>query len=211
MIRRTSREYMIKMIKGNPNWNVLDLGCGTDGWKCANMYCDVVDCTKHYSEGVFVQSEGDKTPFADKEFDFVIATHIAEHVPDPKKFMAELMRISKRGYIETPTPFFDNLVVGNGNPIPHGHLWWVTFDDDTNEIVFKPRIHILSEVLTPGDTTTLTPFFEDVMVTRLYWEDDISIREEELIFTHIPGNSSPNRKLDLRNKEIPNKKWRINF
>ena len=109
---------MIKMIKGNPNWNVLDLGCGTDGWKCANMYCDVVDCTKHYSEGVFVQSEGDKTPFADKEFDFVIATHIAEHVPDPKKFMAELMRISKRGYIETPTPFFDNLVVGNGNPIP---------------------------------------------------------------------------------------------
>ena len=211
MIRRTSREYMIKMIKGNPNWNVLDLGCGTDGWKCANMYCDIVDCAEHYPEGHFVQAPADETPFSDKEFDFVVATHVAEHVPDPKKFIKELMRISDRGYIEVPTPFFDNITVGNSNPPPHGHLWWITFDDDINEMVFKPRIHILEEAINPANTTALSPFFEDVMVTRLYWEDDIDIREEELIFTYIAGNSNPNRKLDLRNKEIPNKKWRINF
>ena len=55
------------------------------------------------------------------------------------------------------------------------------------------------------------PFFEDVMVTRLYWEDQIKIREEELIFTYTTGNSSPNRKVDLRKKQIPNRRWRINF
>lgn len=211
MIRRTSRKYILEMVGKNPDWKILELGSGRDGWTCANTYCDIVDYKEFYKNKRFVQAEASDTPFVDKEFDFVVSTHVAEHVPNPKKYIKELMRISKRGYLEFPTPFFDNLVIGNGNPIPHGHLWWVTFDDDTQEIVFKPRIHIIEEVLTPANTTTLGPFFEDVMVTRLYWEDEIKMREEELVFTYVAGNSSPNRKVDLRGKQIPNRKWRINF
>jgi len=47
---------------------------------------------------------GDATamPFADKEFDYVVASHIAEHVDDPAAFFAELSRVARAGYIETP-------------------------------------------------------------------------------------------------------------
>jgi SAM-dependent methyltransferase len=41
--------------------------------------------------------------FADKEFDFVYCSHVLEHVHNPERACLELMRIGKRGYIETPT------------------------------------------------------------------------------------------------------------
>ena len=49
-------------------------------------------------------------PFKDKAFDYTIALHIAEHVDNPKAFCTELMRISKRGYIETPSKLAEKLL-----------------------------------------------------------------------------------------------------
>lgn len=43
-------------------------------------------------------------PFADKSFDYIIASHILEHAKNPKKFLDELSRVGKCGYIETPLP-----------------------------------------------------------------------------------------------------------
>lgn len=48
-------------------------------------------------------------PFADKTFDYVIASHVLEHVHDPAKFLNELSRVGKRGYIETPLPLRERL------------------------------------------------------------------------------------------------------
>ena len=212
MINRTNRQAMYDLLEQHPEWNVVDLASSNAGWKYANVYTDVTDYSEYYktkynNEKRFIQCNVENTPFGDKEFDFVIASHILEHVDNPENFCKEMMRIGKRGYIEVPTPLWDNLVDG-----PHfskyGHKWWITFDDDINEMVFKPRIHILEEAINPANTTALSPFFEDVMVTRLYWEKEIPFREEELIFTYIAANSNPNRKLDLRNKEIPKFRWK---
>jgi SAM-dependent methyltransferase len=41
-------------------------------------------------------------PFADKSFDFVYCSHVLEHVGSPEKACRELMRVGRRGYIETP-------------------------------------------------------------------------------------------------------------
>ena len=46
----------------------------------------------------------------DNEFDFVIASHVIEHIEDFEFFLKELERISKKGYIELPTRLGDNLV-----------------------------------------------------------------------------------------------------
>jgi len=200
---------MLELLDKNPEWRVLDLGSGTDGWKSATIYADCEDCHSSYPDGNFVQTDASSTPFKDKEFDFVAATHIAEHVEDPFKFCKELERIAKRGYIEVPTPFFDNLIEGNSNPPPHGHVWWVNYDDVKDELVFQPRLAILQEILEPADTTRLLPLFKDVMVTRVYWENTIQLRQDELIFTYVAGNSDPKRVLDLRNKELPPDKMRL--
>ena len=110
MVELSTREHALNLVAKNPEWNVLDLGCGIDGIKAAHVYADVENYTNNYPEKRFVQTSGSKTPFKDKEFDFVFSLHIAEHVLDPFKFCEELTRIGKRGFIEVPTPFFDNLV-----------------------------------------------------------------------------------------------------
>ena len=69
------------------------------------------------------------TPFTNKEFDFVIASHVAEHIDDPRKFCNELIRISKRGYIETPGPITELLLPANS------HKWIVR--KSGNGLVFK--------------------------------------------------------------------------
>jgi len=43
-------------------------------------------------------------PFADKSFDYIIASHVLEHANNPAKFLDELARVGKRGFIETPLP-----------------------------------------------------------------------------------------------------------
>jgi SAM-dependent methyltransferase len=50
---------------------------------------------------------GDRFPFKDKEFDYVVCSHVLEHVDDVPGFCAELTRVSKAGYLEFPTVYYD--------------------------------------------------------------------------------------------------------
>jgi len=210
MIERTSREHALELVAANPEWKVLDLGCGADGIRSATAYADIVDRKESYPDDRFVQTDAHSTPFEDKEFDFVFAIHLAEHTLDPPGFCAELMRIGKRGYIEVPTPFFDNFVLGNSNPLPHGHASWVIFDDVKKQLVFRPRLQIVAESAIPADTTFLLPFFRESMHTEMYWEDTIKFRVDDALYSWTPGNSDSPKVVDLRNKEIPSniKPWR---
>ena len=47
----------------------------------------------------------------DKEFDYVVLSHVLEHVQNIKEFTSEVERIAKAGYIELPTKLADNLVI----------------------------------------------------------------------------------------------------
>lgn len=51
--------------------------------------------------------DGGQFPFADKEFDYVICSHVLEHVDNVDEFVRELIRVGKRGYIEYPTIYYD--------------------------------------------------------------------------------------------------------
>tara|TARA_R110002020_G_scaffold225566_1_gene435629 strand:+ start:701 stop:1444 length:744 start_codon:yes stop_codon:yes gene_type:complete len=214
MIELSSREHVFEMVKNNPEWNVLDLGCGSDGMKLANVYADIVDRKGDYKDDKkFVQTEACNTPFGDKEFDFVFALHLVEHIPNPADIIAELVRIGKRGFIEVPTPFFDNFVFGNGNPLPHGHAHWVTFDNVKKEIVFKPRIQVVAQSAAPKDTTFLLPFFRNSMITEIYWENTIEFRVEELKFSYEAGNSDPPKIVDFGTEHPPKtlRPWRPRY
>ena len=190
MIKRTTREHMHSMLEENAEWNVLDLGAGSDGWKRANVYADVKDYASNYPNKKFVQtSANDPMPFEDNEFDFVVCTHLLEHTANPLEFCKELSRIGQKGYIEVPTALFDNMTVGNSNPPPDGHTYWIFFDDVKNEIVYKPREIIMEELFYPDIWKTMLPFFRDSMVIGLYWESTIEIRRERPIYSYTAGNS----------------------
>ena len=80
-------------------------------------------------------------------------------------------------------------------------MWWVTFDDIKNEMVFKPRLSVVREMLVPADTTNLYPLFRDSMLLELYWEDTIELRKEDSRYSFTAGNSDPPKIFDLRKKK----------
>jgi len=77
---------------------------------------------KHVDGKPVYECSVEKTPFGDKEFDFVYCSHVLEHVKNPEAACRELMRIGKRGYIECPSrgkdTFFAIASLSN-------HLWAV--------------------------------------------------------------------------------------
>lgn len=56
-----------------------------------------------------VYYDGRMFPFSDREFDYVICSHVIEHVEDLESFMSELFRVSPKGYIEYPTVYYEYL------------------------------------------------------------------------------------------------------
>ncbi len=56
-----------------------------------------------------VYYSGDRFPFEDKEFDYVICSHVLEHVEDVPAFLNEIMRVGKKGYLEFPTIYYEYL------------------------------------------------------------------------------------------------------
>ena len=96
-----------------PGDKVLDMGSGHIPFPKATVLADIAltdDAVgragvpfKHVDGKPVYECSVESTPFADKEFDFVYCSHVLEHVDDPEAACRELMRIGKRGYIETPT------------------------------------------------------------------------------------------------------------
>ena len=100
MLQRTSIDSVNKILKENQNWKVLDIGCGYTANENATVVSDVQDLSNFYKDKQFVKITEKKLPFKDNEFDFVITSHVIEHVEDFQFFISEIERISNNGYIE---------------------------------------------------------------------------------------------------------------
>tara|TARA_Y100000996_G_scaffold241398_1_gene189876 strand:+ start:576 stop:1184 length:609 start_codon:yes stop_codon:yes gene_type:complete len=172
LIKRTSKDYIQYKLSENKNWQILDIGCGYTANKFANTISDVQDLSEFYKDKNFIKLEGDRLPFNDKQFDFVIASHVMEHVKNFKVFINELERVSKKGYIELPTKLEDNLVFENKKD----HLWHMDFDDINNEIVISKKVQFIEPILTVSTIQKLREYFKSSLVIELYWEDKINYK-----------------------------------
>ena len=169
MIKRSSKQYIDSLIDQNPNWKILDLGCGYTAHKKASIICDIQDLSKFYKDREFVKLENKTLPFKDKEFDFVITSHVIEHVDDVKFFIKELQRISSKGYIELPTMLEDNLVFENKSD----HLWHMDFDDVDLKLLITKKIQYFEPILTVSSIKKLDEIFRKSLIIELFWENKI--------------------------------------
>jgi len=172
LLKRTSIKTINQKLKDNPNWNVLDIGCGFTANKYANIVADAQDLSSFYKDKNFIKIKEKKLPFNDKEFDFVITSHVIEHVEDFQFFIKEIERISKQGYVELPSRLGDNLVVENLKD----HIWWFKFDDELKQLIASKKKQFLEPFINVSTAKKLESLFRESLIIELFWENKIDYK-----------------------------------
>ena len=172
MIKRSSKKFIEETLSSKPDWMILDIGCGYNANKFASVICDVQDLENYYPNKKFIKLVEKKLPFKDNEFDFVIASHVMEHVEDVEFFIEELGRVSKKGYIELPTMLEDNLVFENKKD----HIWHMDFDDVENKLLISKKIQYFDPILSVSSAKKLNEIFRKSLLLELFWENGIDYK-----------------------------------
>jgi len=112
---------------------VVDIGSGDNPNIRADILCDLYPQSNEERSGrlgiwvderPFVMCDIQALPFRDKVFDYVLCSHLLEHVEDPEKAVKELTRVGKRGRVETPSKLMETVY---GWPF---HRWRVSWGED---------------------------------------------------------------------------------
>ena len=118
-------------------------------------------------------------PFKDKIFDYVIASHVLEHTDNPEACLDELSRVSKRGYIETPSLLWEKL-----HPSRKYHQWFTLLIDDYLVFVRKNKEELnsifgeLFEIIASNSLEyhLMVRAYRKLFLVRHEWEEQINYR-----------------------------------
>lgn len=147
-----------KLASIKPTDRVLEIGPGASPHPRSNAFLEL-----HFEsdDAKIAQRGGGKTdadfssrpvfyydgtlfPFQDGEFDYVICSHVVEHVDDPKAFMHEVFRVGKgRGYIEYPLITYEYMYSFDV------HQSFVKFDFKTNTLRHMPKAEFQFHAFAP--------------------------------------------------------------
>ena len=121
----------------------------------------------------------DKFPFENNSFDYVICSHVLEHIPksDIEFFISELSRVAKNGYLEVPIYNFEliaklkyhvNYIYIDGNQTIH---FLSKEDVDTNDNLYNAlREHLLNI----GFNRAIIPLNLEIFGNGFEFKDKIS-------------------------------------
>jgi hypothetical protein len=123
-----------------PNDLVLDVGSGDFPHPAASVLVDrYLDYKgeRHNSPLIrdrpLVVADVERLPFRDKTFDYAIASHVLEHTVQPLRAAAELSRVARNGYVETPSEIWEYFF---GQEF-HRHVVSL----DAGQLVFKRKLN----------------------------------------------------------------------
>ena len=188
-----SRERILREVPDNAL--VLDIG----GWGKPFPRADwVVDVNDYATRGLYGREPGgeerfgpdtwlqrdicaaEPLPFEDDQFDFVVCSQTLEDVRDPVRVCAEIARVGKAGYVETPSRLEEQSYGFQGPWVGWGHHHWLVVAGD-GEIEFVFKHHVMhgraSDHFPAGFRDTLTP---DERVQTLWWQGSFAYRERLL-------------------------------
>lgn len=117
-------------------------------------------------------------PFPDKYFDFSICMGTLEDLRDPIAIAKEIQRVSKAGYISTPTRAWESSLKRGTSEIANNvfgylhHRWLVEIIND--ELVFKHKNGLLQ---TKSHLSIDNPFRTTL---HYFWSNNFEIKEEYL-------------------------------
>jgi hypothetical protein len=158
--------------------------CEVGGGSLRKARADWVIDVQPYSARGFIQSADRVTPeqwvvhdvcapgpwpVADDAFDFTICSHLLEDVYDPFHVVSELMRVSPRGYVETPERAWESARSPYHRVTGDFHHIWLVEQGADGTLVFTLKHGLLDEYASLQIHRRLT--MTDHLV-RVYWDRD---------------------------------------
>ena len=200
MLRRLT--WALRKIKVGFNaYPVLDIGSGGNPYPNSDVLIDQYSTAKDRNFDPFiidrlaVLGDGTKLPFKDNSFQFVILSHVLEHVENPEQLLNEIMRVGKSGYVEVPNSLFEVI-------FPYEtHLQLITRDGDQLNITRKPEKFRspVREMNVLGSKTRLARFLRNnpsELHIQLYWEDNIRFKIKLPSEPYIPPTNYRHNSLE---------------
>lgn len=162
---------------------VLDVGSGDNPhWRAdvlLDMYIDDKFLAQRRGNSVvsrpIFDANAEEMPFKDKTFDYVICSHLLEHVENPEKVIQEIMRVGKSGYIEVPFEGSSKITDFMS------HLWYCRKENE--KIIFTAKKDIIFDneiekfVSDPKISKHLSKLYVDNFekcIVSLHWNESIS-------------------------------------
>ncbi len=134
---------------------------------------------EHFTQQTWIQRDiCDKTPypFADKQFDFVVCSHTLEDIRDPLWVCAEMIRISKAGYVEVPSRVWETCRGMEPGIAGLSHHRWL-IEMQGNAVRFLPKLHRIHNWRYSLPKPVLRGLSESESVQWLFWEDSFEYSE----------------------------------
>jgi hypothetical protein len=172
---------------------VLEIGSGNNPNPRSDILCDryIHDNGQRAGEfGIvidrpFVVADAYHLPFSNKSFDYVICSHILEHMEHPKEFITEITRVGKRGYIEVPSALSERIFGWDF------HHWFCTVE--SNILVLRKK----------KEGERFKGFFHRIIAHSIWFRRFFEQYEYEM-YTRYEWNTNVQLRIDKRN---PSRKW----
>ncbi len=200
-------------MKISPHHLVLEIGSGHNPHPRSDVLCDKALVNDRERGGPLVAdrplviADAEALPFKENAFDYIICSHVLEHARDIERFLKEVQRVGRAGYIETPSSIAERLYGWDY------HRWLIDRIDD--RLVIRPKTFsnafgmLFHELV--KQSRSFAAFHRDfsgLLLTQYEWSGRIEYRME-------PADFEP---YDLRGVEsarsmlnMPKRSWRRRF
>jgi SAM-dependent methyltransferase len=162
---------------------------------------------------IFFYDENAPFPFKDKEFDYVICSHVIEHVGDVEHFISEMCRVSKKGYMEFPAVYYEFLYNFNEhrNICYYDQNSLIYFEKDAHFHSLKKIQKLFWDSLYKG-YYYLADDFKDVFFMGFEWNGQVNVKRANNLDDVVPNHESlQNRVLNIIQKKQPARPAPVEF
>jgi len=171
------KKLEIHLFRLNITDKIIDAGCGNSPFPLSTHILDFSDINNKDKLTIKFDLNFDKFD-SHILFNFVYSRHTLEDLQNPQNAFNELVKISTKGYIETPSPLIefsrgvDTDLVWLSSDSYRGykhHRYIVWSDSDTNTLYFLPKYPIIEYCYVDDNTTKLLNYIANNY--PLYWNN----------------------------------------
>jgi glycosyltransferase involved in cell wall biosynthesis len=133
---------------------VLEVGPGKCPFSKATDFVDLgtVAAAVDPSRTLRMDIDTESYPCADGTYDFAYCRHVLEDIQNPDHAFRELARVSRAGYIETPSPLIEVLRGADAGGVPwrgYIHHRYIVWTDRENVLNILPKYPVLETLTFP--------------------------------------------------------------